>query len=112
MHMRIWILVVAITACLGLARLSAHEEYRFVGTVITMDEGKYTLTIKGKDNDQEYTVKIGSVTASTPIEKDGKKVPLAELKAGTYVVVDALGDETGPFDALKIKIVPPPAGSK
>jgi hypothetical protein len=112
MTMRTWISVLAITASLGMARLSAHEEYRFIGTVVTMDESRQALTIKGKDYDQEFTVRIGSVTVLTPIEKDGKKVGVAELKPGTFVVVDTLGDETGPFDALRIKIVPPPASSK
>jgi hypothetical protein len=109
--MRIWISVVAITASLGLANLSAHDEYRFVGTVVAMDESRNSLTIKATESDQEFTVKIG-VTAATPVEKEGKKVARADLKPGTYVVVDALGDDTGPFDALVVKIVPPPANSK
>jgi hypothetical protein len=77
MSMRIWISVVAITASLGLASLSAHDG-TFVGTVVAMDESKNSLTIKATEGAQEFIVKIG-VSTATPVEKERKKVTRADL---------------------------------
>ncbi|MEO6237774.1 MAG: hypothetical protein ABIQ52_12305 [Vicinamibacterales bacterium] len=69
---------------LGAATLSAHDRFRFTGTVVKMD------------------------TAKTRIEKDGRKVTSADLKPGRFVVVDALGDDILGTEAVLIKIVPLP----
>ena len=93
---------------LGAARLSAHDRFRFTGTVVKMDTAKKLLTMKTGRKDHPPELEI-DVTAKTRIEKDGRKVTSAELKPGRYVVVDALGDDMLGTEAVLIKIVPSPA---
>ena len=93
---------------LGAAGLSAHDKFRFTGTVVTMDTATKLLTMKTGRKDHPPELEI-DITAKTRIEKDGRKVTSAELKAGRYIVVDALGDDLLGTEAVLIKIVPAPA---
>ena len=102
----IWIVVIAVG--LGGVLASAHDQFRFIGTVVRMEIAKNTLTIKTIENKKELTLKI-AVTGKTPVTKDGKNVSRAELKPGTNIVVDALGDVYDALDGVAVKIVPPPA---
>src|SRR5215211_3651872 len=90
---------------LGAPALSAHERFRFVGTIVRMDAAKKLLIVKTGRKDHPPELEIG-ITDTTRIEKDGRKLPSSELKAGRYVVVDALGDDMLSVDATLIKIVP------
>jgi hypothetical protein len=49
------------------------------------------------------------ITKETVVTRDKKKVPVAELKAGLNVVVDARGDSLEELEVVSIRIVPPPA---
>jgi hypothetical protein len=88
--------------------LSAHERFRFVGTIVRMDTAKKLLIMKTGRKEHPPELEIG-ITDKTRIEKDGRKLPTTELKPGRYVVVDALGDDVFDTDATVIKIVPAPA---
>ena len=46
------------------------------------------------------------VDQGTLVMRDGKKVGPAELKAGRFVVVDALGDSLDDLLAVEVRIVP------
>jgi hypothetical protein len=93
---------------------SAHEAYRVVGTLVKVDKAEgalalLTIRFKWEPTDPEDELGQVYVTNETEITRDGKKVPLSDVKAGLYVVIDAWGDEFMFSDALSVKIVPPPA---
>ena len=104
------VLTVAALIMLTLAApaLSAHERFRFVGTVVRVDTAKKLLIMKTGRKEHPPELEIG-ITDKTRIEKDGRKLSTTELKPGRYVVVDALGDDMFATDATVIKIVPAPA---
>jgi hypothetical protein len=89
---------------LGVASISAHDNYRIIGTVVKLSGT--TLEVKqakdGKTVDME-------MTKTSRVTRDKKKVPPAELKAGTNVVVDARGDSILDLDIVEVRIVPAPA---
>ena len=88
---------------LSVASLSAHDNYRIIGTVVKL--AGTTLEVKqakdGKTVDME-------MTKTSRVTKDKKKVTTAELKAGTNVVVDARGDSILDLDVVEVRIVPAP----
>lgn len=89
------------TICAG-APLSAHDRYRIIGTVtkITADE----ITVKqAKDNvlvEMDHDKK-------TKVTRDGKAAKIADVKVGSTVVIDALGDSILDLVVLEIRLVPP-----
>ena len=84
------------------AQLLAHDEFRIVGTVVKLEN--FQLQVKSRDT------KVWSVALNTGTfihkDKDQTKVSETELKAGTSVVVDALGDTEFDLQALEVRIVP------
>jgi hypothetical protein len=104
-RLSIWLFVLGCVA-LG-SRTAAHDQFRFVGTVVKMDLSKNSMTFKTVENKKTETLKV-VVTDRTPIERDGKKVTRADLKPGASVVIDALGDDYDAMDATNVKIVPAP----
>jgi hypothetical protein len=88
--------------------LSAHERFRFVGTIVRVETTKKLLIMKTGRKEHPPELEIG-ITDKTRIEKEGRKLPTSELKPGRYVVVDALGDDLFDTDATLIKLVPAPA---
>ena len=101
MTRRIIFLVTVIVLALS-AQLLAHEEFRIVGTVVKLEKSQ--LQVKAR-NAKLWSV---ALTGETFIhrDKDQNKVAQTELKAGTSVVVDALGDTEADLQALEIRIVP------
>ncbi len=85
----------------------AHDEFRFIGTVTKMDAARGRVTMKVVENKKEETIEI-ALTPKTEITRDKKRVARSELKAGLYLVVDALGDDYDSLEAVEIRIVPPP----
>ena len=85
----------------------AHDEFRFIGTVTKMDAARGRVTMKVIENKKEETIEI-ALTPKTEITRDKKRVARSELKAGLYLVVDALGDDYDSLEAVEIRIVPPP----
>ena len=108
MTARVLIATFVIAGFLGSAAPSAHERFRFVGTIVKMDSRTNLLTIKTGKKEHPPEIEI-AVTSDTKITRNGTKVIPARLKAGLYVVVDAVGDDLIETDAVTIKIVPPPA---
>ena len=111
---------VAIVALIGLAlggtRVSGHDEYRFAGTVVKLEAGKgpvsyFVLTLETKQEGHLLALKI-LLTERTPIEREGSKVSLKALEPGVSIVIDATGESYDDLEALRIKIVPPPAPPK
>jgi hypothetical protein len=105
--------VLALT--LATSVLSAHDEFRVVGSIVSMDLRARALTVKmipqpGDDADVvERNVRIVLASYVTT-ERDGKPITLADLKPGLYVVVDATGHDYTDLEAVKVRIVPPPPG--
>ena len=100
--MRTFIAVVAAGFLVaGTVALSAHEEFRVVGTISKLQAA--VMNVKARDG------KLASIRLDkqTAISRDGKKVEAAELKVGLTVVVDAYGDSEEDLLALEIRIVPP-----
>jgi len=91
---------------LGVTPSWAHDEFRFVGTVVKMDNQKSRLSMKFKENSKDVTVEI-AILADTAITRDKKKVAKSELKPGLSVVVDALGHDYSDLEAVEVRIVPP-----
>lgn len=90
------------------APLSAHDEFRFIGSVLTLDAAKNLVTVAYKEFDgKEDTVTVKILT-TTKITRDHKAVSKTALRAGTHVVVDALGCDDD-YDAVSIRIVQAPA---
>ena len=84
------------------APLSAHDRYRIIGTVtkITADE----ITVKqAKDN----TLVEMDHDKKTKVTRDGKAAKITDVKAGSTVVIDALGDSILDLLVLEIRLVPP-----
>ncbi len=84
----------------GVAPLSAHDQFRIIGTITMPD--KYVLEVKATDG-QMVTVRLDT---GTIISRDRKKTELSELKPGDNVVIDALGDSYYCLIALEVRIVP------
>ncbi len=103
------VLVVA----LATSGLSAHDDFRVVGSVVAMDVRARVLTVRmipqpGDDPDTvERNVRI-TLASYVTTERDGKPISLADLKPGLYVVVDAQGHDYTDLEAVKVRIVPPP----
>ena len=106
----------------GLMPVSAHDEVRLIGTVVktitrtVTSQRSVQLDMKTKAG---KTVSI-ALDAKTIITRDKKPVSATELKAGTSVVVDALGDlfvtpqgaeAWESLVAVDVKIVPAPASA-
>ena len=90
---------------LSAAELSAHDEFRIIGTVTKRQES--VIDVKTKEG---KTISI-ALDKQTLISRDKKKVSSTELKTGRYVVVDALGDSEVDLLALEVRLGPPPPGA-
>lgn len=95
-------LAIATTAvfAMGIAPLFAHDEFRIIGTITK--PGSTALKVKAKDG---KTVSV-ALNAETFISRDRKKAQASELKAGSNVVIDALGDSYEDLVAVQVRIVP------
>jgi len=86
---------------LGMSHVSAHEEFRVIGTLATHQDSRIEVESRtGK------TIAI-RLDRQTLITRDTNKVDAAELVVGLSVVVDAYGDSEEDLLALEIRIVPP-----
>lgn len=87
----------------SVATLSAHDEYRIIGTVTKVAPA--SLTVKQTKDGKTFTMKVD---ANTIVTRDKKKVARTDLKTGAYVVVDALGDTIDDLLVIEVKLVPAP----
>jgi hypothetical protein len=98
-------LFIAIFATLTLSALggswvSAHDEFRIIGTVTRVQS--HQIDVKQKDSKTFYI----KVDKNTLVTRDKKEVPVSELKTGRSVVVQALGDDETDLLALEVRLVP------
>ena len=94
-------LLISVLLIFGGAELSAHDQFRIIGTLTKAQPT--SLEVRTKEG---KTVAI-EVNRETLITRDRKKVEFGELKTGGSVVVDALGDTFDDLVALEVRIVPP-----
>jgi hypothetical protein len=83
--------------------LSAHENYRIIGTVTKVTAEK--LDVKQTKDGKTISMFLEKTSKVT---RDKKKVAVSELKTGLHVVVDARGDSMDDLDVVEVRIVPPP----
>ena len=88
----------------------AHDEFRFVGTVVKWDAAKRKLDMKTRETQADGKVVEVRVVMSVPVDVEVmrafKQAPLSDLKPGVFIVVDAAGVDKE-IDALKIEVVVP-----
>lgn len=87
----------------AVAVLSAHEDYRIVGTV-----AKVTATSLDVKQAKDGKVIAMKMDKETIVTRDKKKVNRAELKVGLNVVVDARGDSLKDLLVLEVRLIPAP----
>jgi len=100
--------IVAVAALWSSPVASAHESFRIIGTVVTLD--KWRLEIKTVHG-EPFSILL---QPSTPIERNTKPATTKELRAGRSVVVQIVGDM--PYDAdlfvASVTIVPSLAAAR
>ena len=104
MTRRLALTIGIVAILLSVAPLSAHDDFRIIGTVLKVSDGK--LDIKQTKTGKTFSMKTNQATVIT---RDKKKVTASDLKAGTNVVVDATGDSAEDLLVLEVMIVPVPA---
>lgn len=99
MRMIVSLAVAAAISCA--APLSAHDEYRIIGTVtkITADQIDVKQVKDGK------IIEI-DINKQTKVTRDKKPAAMKEVRVGGSVVVEALGDSILDLTALEIRLVP------
>jgi hypothetical protein len=95
--------VVVTILILCATRLSAHDEFRIIGTISKLQDSQ--LQVKTKDS-KTYSVKLDAETYIHLDDKQKEKIKATELKTGRSVVVGALGDSEVDLLALEVRIVP------
>jgi len=98
------VLAAVVALFMSTAGVLAHDDYRIIGTVVRVSAP--TLEVKQTKDGKTIAMKMDSATIVT---RDKKKLTLAELEKGQYVVVDATGDSLEDLVVLEVRLVPPPA---
>jgi hypothetical protein len=83
-------------------QLLAHDEFRIVGTVTAFQNSQ--LQVKNRDG-KTFSIKVNTETY-VHRDKVKERAPLAELKNGHSVVVDAIGDSEADLVAVEVRLVP------
>ena len=99
MTRRIMMFAIAAMMTLGAAQAFAHDEYRIIGTVVGRQDAQ--LQVKSREG-KMYSMKVDGETL---VYRDNKKVPATELRAGRYVVVDALGDSEADLVVVEVRLI-------
>ena len=97
-----------VTVLLSSTLLSAHENFRIIGTIVNFDN--WQLAVKTAAGDTYFVM----LQESTPIERNKKWVTAKELKPGLSVVVDVWGDTLYDRDlyVARVTLVPPIAPAR
>ena len=85
------------------AMLSAHEDYRIVGTVAKVTAK--SLEVKQAKDGKIISMQMGTKTIVT---RDKKRVDRTEITVGLNVVVDARGDSLKDLVVVEVRLVPAP----
>jgi len=78
--------IVVFAALFGAVVLSAHEQFRIVGKIVKFEKLQLEVTT---NYGERFLLRLQE---GTLIERNKKRVPATELKAGRSVVVDVSGD--------------------
>src|SRR5262245_36502341 len=95
-------LLTFIVLILCATRLSAHDEYRVIGTVTAFQDSQ--LQVKNREG-KTFSMKVNTETYIHR-DKEKEKVAASQLKTGLSVVVDALGDSEADLLAVEVRIMP------
>ena len=93
------LLAAAILLVLAATVARAHDEFRIIGTITAAQATQ--IQVKSREG-KTLSIKVNDETL---VYRDNKKVARAELKAGRFVVVDALGDTIEDSLALEVRLV-------
>lgn len=102
---RVFMLTALVTLTIGLAQLSAHDEFRIIGT---LEKHQNTVIVVKKNTGATVSININK---QTEVSQDKKNVGPGALRVGQSLVIDAYGDEENDSLALEIRIVPPIRGA-
>jgi len=94
------LIAAAILMVLSATIARAHDEFRIIGTITAAQPTQ--LQVKSREG-KALSIKVNDETL---VYRDNQKVTRTELKAGRFVVVDALGDTIEDSLALEVRIVP------
>ncbi len=83
----------------------AHGDFRIIGTIT----GVTATTLDVKQTKDGKVISM-AMNKSVAVTRDGKPVPVSELKTGSNVVVQASGDSLDGLEIVEIKILPPAKG--
>src|SRR5688500_13862384 len=100
------ILAVLMALAGGLSHVSAHDEFRIIGT---LEKHQNSTIVVKKNTGATVSIKIDK---QTEVTQDKKAVGPVALKIGQTLVIDAYGDEEEGSLALEIRIVPPIGGGR
>jgi hypothetical protein len=81
-----------------IARASAHEKFKIVGTIVKVQATQ--LDVKAVDG-ATYEIDMNE---STQVMRELKKLPRSELKPGQRVTVDALGHDMFDLEAVLVTL--------
>ena len=83
--------------------LSAHENYRIIGTVVKVTDK--LLDVKQTKDGKTISMDI---TEKSKVTRDKKPVKASDIKPGAHVVVDAHGDDIAFLEVVEVRLVPAP----
>ena len=98
---KVFALSLTLSLLIAAPALHAHEKYRVVGTVT-----KITAKLIDVKQVSNGTIVQIDVTKQTKVMRDKKPVPFNQIKVGSSVVVDGLGDDIFGLEAVEIRLVP------
>jgi hypothetical protein len=100
---RLTIAGICMALLVSVAALSAHDDYRIIGTIAKVTAKK--LDVKQAKDGKIISMDLDGYSIVT---RDKKKVDPAEMKAGRHVVVDARGDSIKELTIVEVRLVPAP----
>lgn len=100
--------IVAFAVLSGALSLSAHDQFRIIGKIVKFEKLQLEVTT---NYSERFLLQLQE---GTLIQRNKKRVPATELKAGRSVVVDVSGDTL--YDdnlfVISVTLVPSPPSSK
>lgn len=100
--------IVNVAVLSGAVSLSAHDQFRIIGKIEKFEKLRLDVTT---NYGERFLLQLQQ---GTPIQRNKKRVPATELKAGRSVVVDVSGDTLYDDDlfVVAVTLVPSLPSSK
>ena len=108
MKMRLTIVAVCAAVLIAATSLAAHDRYRIIGKVTKITADEITVERDTKDN----PIVEMDHDQNTKVTRDGKAAKISDVKVGSSVVIEALGDSILDLVVLEIRLVPALPGTK